>query len=122
MEFTSPRNTALNQTLQSSPITISPQSVAFGAMKQFFPHEGFFPFIANKKGIQLKFEMRNIDERKLPLQPRFGIDILLSCINIKSTSPLPSSFTPALPITWPVFTLSPRCTLAEARLLYTVKY
>jgi hypothetical protein len=54
IEFTSPRNTALNHTLQSSPITISPQSVAFGAMKQLFPHEGFFPFISNKKGIEWK--------------------------------------------------------------------
>jgi hypothetical protein len=51
MEFTSPRSTALNQMLQSSPITTSPQSVAFGAIKQFLPQEGLFPFISNKKGI-----------------------------------------------------------------------
>src|SRR6185436_11370997 len=43
-EFTSPRTTALNHTLQSSPILTSPTIVAFSARKQFFPRTGVLPF------------------------------------------------------------------------------
>jgi hypothetical protein len=40
MEFTSPRTTALNQMLHSSPISTSPITVALGAKKQFSPNFG----------------------------------------------------------------------------------
>src|SRR5579863_3707316 len=38
--LTSPRTTALNQMLQSSPMVTSPTTVALGARKQFFPNWG----------------------------------------------------------------------------------
>lgn len=53
IEFTSPRITALNQILQSSPIVTSPQSVAFGAIKQLFPHKGLIPFTSHKNDIKI---------------------------------------------------------------------
>src|SRR5665647_2401200 len=42
--FTSPLITALNQMLQSFPITTSPAIVALGAIKQLFPNCGSTPF------------------------------------------------------------------------------
>ena len=44
MLFTSPRMTAENHTLHSFPIVTSPTIVALGAMKQFSPISGDFPF------------------------------------------------------------------------------
>lgn len=40
IKFTSPRTTALNQILQSSPITTSPTIVELGAKKQLLPNSG----------------------------------------------------------------------------------
>src|ERR1035437_1335283 len=44
MEWTSPRTTALNQTLHWSPITTSPTTVALSARKHSLPNCGVFPF------------------------------------------------------------------------------
>src|SRR5882757_4893223 len=43
MLLTSPRMTALNQMLVSSPISTSPTTVALGATKQLFPNFGNLP-------------------------------------------------------------------------------
>ena len=51
MLFTSPRTTSLNQTLQSFPISTSPSTTAFSAMKQLVPNFGVKPrtvFIIDK--------------------------------------------------------------------------
>jgi hypothetical protein len=45
IECTSPRTTALNQTVQWSPITTSPTTVAFSAKKQSDPKIGVKPLI-----------------------------------------------------------------------------
>jgi hypothetical protein len=53
--FTSPLKTALNQMLQSSPITTSPTIVALGAIKQSFPKLGRTPFTGKITGIKYIF-------------------------------------------------------------------
>jgi hypothetical protein len=47
IEFTSPRTTALNHTVQSLPIVTLPTIVAFGANQQFSPFCGIFPKTGN---------------------------------------------------------------------------
>src|ERR1051326_2353311 len=51
MEFTSPRTTALNQMLHSSPITTSPTTVQLSAKKQSFPNFGETPLTGFIKAI-----------------------------------------------------------------------
>src|ERR671913_1730614 len=43
IEWTSPLTTALNHTVQFSPISTCPITVAFSARKQFFPNFGVYP-------------------------------------------------------------------------------
>jgi hypothetical protein len=56
MLFTSPRITALNQILHSSPIITSPTIVAFGAIKQSLPVTGIIPLTGRIKPIDLFFD------------------------------------------------------------------
>src|ERR1051326_5973006 len=51
MEFTSPRTTALNQMLHSSPITTSPTTVQLSAKKQSLPNFGETPLTGFIKAI-----------------------------------------------------------------------
>src|SRR6187200_367966 len=52
IKFTSPLTTALNQMLQSSPITTSPTIVELGAKKQLFPNCGYLFSTGSITGIR----------------------------------------------------------------------
>src|SRR5258707_1938436 len=54
IECTSPRTTALNHTVQLSPIVTSPTTVALSARKQFLPNWGEFPRTDLIKAIGIK--------------------------------------------------------------------
>jgi hypothetical protein len=58
---------------------ISPDKVAFGAIKQSFPQWGFIPLISKIKDIQIDFEIssskdldENIKTKKINALARFG--------------------------------------------------
>ena len=56
IELTSPRTTALNQTVQFSPITTSPTTVEFSASQQLSPKVGEIPFTGFINGILYSFK------------------------------------------------------------------
>src|SRR5215203_3167179 len=87
MLFTSPRTTALNHTLHSSPITTSPTIVALGAIKQFSPHLGVLSSTGKISAIRLLIDspsklssLRTLHEN--PLNPCAG-DLDLRLMNLR---------------------------------------
>src|SRR3954465_8663259 len=73
IKFTSPRTTVLNQIEQSFPITTSPTTVAFGAMKQLSPNCGYLFSTGSITGI----DMFLIDRFYFVYQPTISVQLWL---------------------------------------------
>src|SRR5579871_5245717 len=88
MQFTSPLTTALNQMLQSSPISTSPTIVALGATKQFFPKRGDLPSTGSIVAIIERFDCL-VNIRTLPSMPPQSDTSRLFLRHVAQTSPDP---------------------------------
>src|SRR5690606_257382 len=72
MECTSPRTTALYQTVQLSPITTSPTTTAASARKQFWPKRGVNPLTERINAISCYFSANLAHPGILIIYPRKG--------------------------------------------------